>query len=146
MFHFWTSNGILIVWATRFFGSCTVRLFWSHFYCNLPSDWSDYCLQQGKVQLRSTTTTFLVVNTLMLTTPFKALAETCEADNSFFNMPLLLFVALIGATVGGNVLWTPIVTSKCFLLTFESFVHELARSLLLTVECQVLKLLDVHNS
>ncbi|KAH9713694.1 hypothetical protein WN944_021838 [Citrus x changshan-huyou] len=57
--------------------------------------------QQGKVQLRSTTTTFLVVNTLMLTTPFKALAETCEADNSFFNMPLLLFVALIGATVGG---------------------------------------------
>lgn len=37
----------------------------------------------------------------MLTTPFKALAETCEADNSFFNMPLLLFVALIGATVGG---------------------------------------------
>ncbi|KAJ1407062.1 Tetratricopeptide-like helical domain superfamily [Sesbania bispinosa] len=30
-----------------------------------------------------------------------ALAETCEADNSFFNMPILLVVALIGATVGG---------------------------------------------
>ncbi|KAF2323582.1 hypothetical protein GH714_036217 [Hevea brasiliensis] len=41
------------------------------------------------------------VNALMWTTPFEALAETCEADNSFFNMPLLLFVALIGATVGG---------------------------------------------
>ncbi|GAY38405.1 hypothetical protein CUMW_036460 [Citrus unshiu] len=65
-----------------------------------PDHFSDKT-HQGKVQLRSTTTTFLVVNTLMLTTPFKALAETCEADNSFFNMPLLLFVALIGATVGG---------------------------------------------
>jgi hypothetical protein len=49
---------------------------------------------------------FLVSNALMLTTPFKALAETCEANNSVFNMnmPLLLAVALIGATVGGKVL------------------------------------------
>ncbi|XP_052180400.1 protein FLUORESCENT IN BLUE LIGHT, chloroplastic isoform X2 [Diospyros lotus] len=43
----------------------------------------------------------IVANGLMLTTPFKALAETCEADRSVFDMPLLLFVALIGATVGG---------------------------------------------
>lgn len=49
---------------------------------------------------------FLASNALMLTTPFIALAETCEAENSAFNMnmPLLLFVALIGATVGGKVL------------------------------------------
>jgi Mn2+/Fe2+ NRAMP family transporter len=40
----------------------------------------------------------------MLTTPLKALAETCEAENSFFNMPLLLAVALVGATVGGKIL------------------------------------------
>lgn len=31
------------------------------------------------------------------------MAETCEGDNSAFNMPLLLLVALIGATVGGKV-------------------------------------------
>lgn len=46
-------------------------------------------------------TAFLAANVLIFAAPFKALAETCEADNSFFNMPLLLFVALIGATVGG---------------------------------------------
>ncbi|XP_043722548.1 protein FLUORESCENT IN BLUE LIGHT, chloroplastic-like [Telopea speciosissima] len=45
--------------------------------------------------------TFLLANILMLTIPFNALAETCEAENSVFNMPLLLSVALIGATVGG---------------------------------------------
>ncbi|KAE8688633.1 Protein FLUORESCENT IN BLUE LIGHT [Hibiscus syriacus] len=44
---------------------------------------------------------FLAPNILIFTAPFKALAETCEANNSFFNMPLLLFVSLIGATVGG---------------------------------------------
>ena len=47
---------------------------------------------------------FLVTNALMWTTPFEALAETCEADSSIFNMPLLLFVALVGATVGGTIL------------------------------------------
>ncbi|XP_018835033.1 protein FLUORESCENT IN BLUE LIGHT, chloroplastic isoform X1 [Juglans regia] len=58
---------------------------------------------QGNIQLRTPTMAFIVSNALMLTTPFKALAETCEAENSVFNMnmPLLLFVALIGATVGG---------------------------------------------
>ncbi|XP_054784557.1 protein FLUORESCENT IN BLUE LIGHT, chloroplastic [Prosopis cineraria] len=44
---------------------------------------------------------FLANNILMLSTPCKALAETCDANNSSFNMPLLLSVALIGATVGG---------------------------------------------
>ncbi|KAK6911830.1 hypothetical protein RJ641_023923 [Dillenia turbinata] len=45
----------------------------------------------------------LVANALMFTTASKALAETCEANDSVFNMnmPLLLAVALIGATVGG---------------------------------------------
>ena len=46
----------------------------------------------------------LLGNALMFTTPLKALAETCEADDSFFNMPLLLSVALIGAAVGGKIL------------------------------------------
>lgn len=45
----------------------------------------------------------LLTNTLFLANPLEALAETCEADNSFFNMPLLLLVAVIGATVGGLV-------------------------------------------
>lgn len=45
----------------------------------------------------------VIVNALMFSTPLEALAETCEADKSIFNMPLLLFVALIGATVGGLV-------------------------------------------
>lgn len=40
-------------------------------------------------------------NILMFSMPDIALAETCEAGNSFFNMPILLAVALIGATVGG---------------------------------------------
>ncbi|KAF3452004.1 hypothetical protein FNV43_RR08100 [Rhamnella rubrinervis] len=56
---------------------------------------------QGNIQVNFPAMAFLVSNALMFTTPFKALAETCEADNSVFNMPILLSVALIGATVGG---------------------------------------------
>ncbi|KAF3949652.1 hypothetical protein CMV_024507 [Castanea mollissima] len=58
---------------------------------------------QENKQVGIPTMAFLVSNALMLSTPLKALAETCEADNSVFNMnmPLLLAVALIGATVGG---------------------------------------------
>ncbi|OAY36377.1 protein FLUORESCENT IN BLUE LIGHT, chloroplastic [Manihot esculenta] len=56
---------------------------------------------QGILKCRSSALAFFVTNALMWIAPFEALAETCEADNSFFNMPLLLFVALIGATVGG---------------------------------------------
>ena len=61
---------------------------------------------------------FVVSNALMLSTPFKALAETCEANNSVFNMnmPLLLSVALIGATVGGKVLIG-------FIVSFGSVPH-----------------------
>ncbi|WRX26431.1 hypothetical protein QQP08_018918 [Theobroma cacao] len=58
-------------------------------------------LGQGGLWSRVPVTAFLAANILIFTAPLKALAETCEADNSFFNMPLLLFVALIGATVGG---------------------------------------------
>ncbi|XP_058179157.1 protein FLUORESCENT IN BLUE LIGHT, chloroplastic isoform X2 [Rhododendron vialii] len=52
---------------------------------------------------RSPALALIIVNALMFSAPFEALAETCEADKSIFNMPLLLFVALIGATVGGLV-------------------------------------------
>ncbi|XP_019430397.1 PREDICTED: protein FLUORESCENT IN BLUE LIGHT, chloroplastic-like isoform X2 [Lupinus angustifolius] len=73
---------------------------------------------QGSSQIRSTlhcsnckvdmhqrflSVIFLTSNILMFSTPCKALAETCEAGNSSFNMPLLLAIALIGATVGGLV-------------------------------------------
>ncbi|XVF27101.1 hypothetical protein REPUB_Repub14bG0077500 [Reevesia pubescens] len=57
--------------------------------------------ERGGLRLGVPVTAFLATNILIFAAPFKALAETCEADNSFFNMPLLLFVALIGATVGG---------------------------------------------
>ena len=61
---------------------------------------------------------FLVSTALMISTPSKALAETCEADNSVFNMnmPLLLAVALIGATVGGKVLLASLSPLVLFLL------------------------------
>ncbi|XWS16135.1 hypothetical protein CRYUN_Cryun34aG0059500 [Craigia yunnanensis] len=57
-------------------------------------------LERG-LRLEVPMTAFLAANILIFIAPFKALAETCEADNSIYNMPLLLFVALIGATVGG---------------------------------------------
>ncbi|KAJ7963315.1 Protein FLUORESCENT IN BLUE LIGHT, chloroplastic [Quillaja saponaria] len=56
---------------------------------------------QEDVQIRFPTMAFLVSNALVFCSPCIAMAETCEADNSIFNMPLLLSVALIGATVGG---------------------------------------------
>ncbi|XVE51831.1 hypothetical protein DITRI_Ditri02bG0072500 [Diplodiscus trichospermus] len=58
-------------------------------------------LEEG-LWLRVPVTAFLAANILIFTARFEALAETCEADNSFFNMSLLLFVALVGATVGGS--------------------------------------------
>lgn len=48
----------------------------------------------------------LLTNVFALAVPLEAIAETCEAEQSLFfniNMPLLLLVALIGATVGGLV-------------------------------------------
>ena len=61
---------------------------------------------------------FHVSNALMLSTPLKALAETCEANNSVFNinMPLLLPVALMGATVGGKILLASLSILVLFLL------------------------------
>ncbi|KAA8541610.1 hypothetical protein F0562_022762 [Nyssa sinensis] len=61
-----------------------------------------FAAHEGMVLIRFPAIAFIVTNALMLTAPFEALAETCESDNSVFNMPLLLFVALIGATVGGH--------------------------------------------
>ncbi|XP_006364560.1 protein FLUORESCENT IN BLUE LIGHT, chloroplastic-like isoform X2 [Solanum tuberosum] len=58
-------------------------------------------------KFRNSAATIIVANALMMTSPLDALAETCEVDNSpfnmLFNMPILLLVALIGATVGGLV-------------------------------------------
>ena len=45
---------------------------------------------------------FLLANVYTFSVPLKVLAETCEAENSAFNMPILLSVSLIGATVGGK--------------------------------------------
>lgn len=61
---------------------------------------------QEMVSLRFPAMALVAADALMLATPLEALAETCEADNSVLNMnmPLLLFVALIGATVGGRFL------------------------------------------
>lgn len=70
----------------------------------LASLMSELSCPQGDTELRFPAMELLLGNALMLTTPLKALAETCEAENSFFNMPLLLAVALVGATVGGKIL------------------------------------------
>lgn len=51
--------------------------------------------------LASFTKALIFANAPMLIMPLGALAETCEADNSLFSMPLLFGIALIGATVGG---------------------------------------------
>lgn len=61
-------------------------------------------LWQERLLSRLPATAVLVTNAIMFAKPLQALAETCEADNSVFNMnmPLLLFVALVGATVGGK--------------------------------------------
>lgn len=59
---------------------------------------------QDILQFRHPAAALIVTNALMMTTPLDALAQTCEADTSVSNMPLLLLVALVGATVGGKVL------------------------------------------
>ena len=54
----------------------------------------------------------VVTNVLLVATPLDAMAETCETEQSVFsmNMPLLLLVALIGATVGGKVMFLSFVS------------------------------------
>ncbi|KAI3786219.1 hypothetical protein L1987_45354 [Smallanthus sonchifolius] len=61
-------------------------------------------LHQTMGIVRSLPAGVVFANALLLTTPLEALAETCEADQSIFsmNMPLLLLVALTGATVGAS--------------------------------------------
>ncbi|XP_022148246.1 protein FLUORESCENT IN BLUE LIGHT, chloroplastic isoform X2 [Momordica charantia] len=56
---------------------------------------------QGNIETRLPVMAFLFTNVFAFSIPLKALAETCEAENSGFNMPILLSVALVGATVGG---------------------------------------------
>ncbi|KAI3432949.1 TPR_REGION domain-containing protein [Psidium guajava] len=56
---------------------------------------------QASLHFKFPAAALLITNGVILTAPFQALAETCEAENSLLNMPLLLFVALVGATVGG---------------------------------------------
>ncbi|XP_074345611.1 protein FLUORESCENT IN BLUE LIGHT, chloroplastic-like isoform X2 [Apium graveolens] len=52
-------------------------------------------------QIPSSSLALIIVNALMFYTPLQVLAETCESDRSVLEMPVLLFVALVGATVGG---------------------------------------------
>ncbi|GKF84720.1 hypothetical protein Tco_0249618, partial [Tanacetum coccineum] len=56
-----------------------------------------------KIKIPRTLKELGATNVLLLAAPLEAMAETCETEQSLFsmNMPLLLLVALIGATVGG---------------------------------------------
>ncbi|KAF9616052.1 hypothetical protein IFM89_028518 [Coptis chinensis] len=54
----------------------------------------------GMVSFKHAGKAFAAANSLMLVLPSEAFAETCEASTSVFNMPILLGVAVIGATVG----------------------------------------------
>ncbi|XP_022955374.1 protein FLUORESCENT IN BLUE LIGHT, chloroplastic-like isoform X2 [Cucurbita moschata] len=56
---------------------------------------------QGNNETKFPVMAFLLANVFTFSVPLKVLAETCEAENSAFNMPILLSVSLIGATVGG---------------------------------------------
>ncbi|KAK4780362.1 hypothetical protein SAY87_016468 [Trapa incisa] len=73
------------------------RLLGRHYHVGLKQ----LRVHQRKLPFGFPAKVLVIYNTLMLAAPFQAMAETCEAENSFFNMPLLLLVALIGATVGG---------------------------------------------
>ncbi|KAJ0264027.1 Protein FLUORESCENT IN BLUE LIGHT [Hirschfeldia incana] len=57
---------------------------------------------EGIRRLKSPVMAALLTNSFLMGTPLEALAaEICEPESSIFNMPLLLLVALVGATVGG---------------------------------------------
>ncbi|CAN7010882.1 hypothetical protein IGI04_011874 [Brassica rapa subsp. trilocularis] len=59
---------------------------------------------EGIGKLKLPVMAVLLTNSLMIATPLEALAaEICETESSIFNMPVLLLVALVGATVGGLV-------------------------------------------
>nr|GLL33224.1 protein FLUORESCENT IN BLUE LIGHT, chloroplastic-like isoform X1 [Ipomoea trifida] len=81
-----------------------IRLLVEETLINKTPNKSSQCLPihfKAMVACRIPTMPLIIANALLISTPLDAIAETCEADNSAFNMPLLLFVALIGATVGG---------------------------------------------
>ncbi|CAM8955913.1 unnamed protein product [Rhodiola kirilowii] len=52
---------------------------------------------------RKSAATFVIANAIMFAAPLEALAETCEPNYVGLSMPVLLAVALVGATVGGLV-------------------------------------------
>jgi len=57
---------------------------------------------EGIGRLKLPVMAVLLTNSLQMATPLEALAaEICEPESSMFSMPILLLVALIGATVGG---------------------------------------------
>ncbi|XP_010487198.1 PREDICTED: protein FLUORESCENT IN BLUE LIGHT, chloroplastic [Camelina sativa] len=59
---------------------------------------------EGIGRLKLPVMAVLLTNSLQMATPLEALAaETCEPESSMFSMPILLLVALVGATVGGLV-------------------------------------------
>ncbi|CAF1704427.1 hypothetical protein HID58_053778 [Brassica napus] len=59
---------------------------------------------EGFGKLKLPVMAVLLTNSLLMGTPLEALAaEICEPESSIFNMPVLLLVALVGATVGGLV-------------------------------------------
>ncbi|XP_078444214.1 tetratricopeptide repeat (TPR)-like superfamily protein [Wolffia australiana] len=74
--------------ATRDTPDCT---------CDVGSN----CHHQTLVTAPAFFKSLVAVNALTLMIPLEALAETCENNNSLFNMPLLFAIAMVGATVGG---------------------------------------------
>ncbi|CAH9134073.1 unnamed protein product [Cuscuta epithymum] len=70
---------------------------------NKSTQWMGIRFKQAMVACRIPTMPLVAANALLLSAPLEAVAETCVPDKSSFNfnMPLLLLVSLIGATVGG---------------------------------------------
>lgn len=82
-------------------------------------------LQKSKIP-RSLPMELVVTNVLLLATPLDAMAETCETEQSLLsmNMPLLLLVALIGATVGGKVIFLGSVNGRMQLSSVVQFYSQ----------------------
>ncbi|XP_057549329.1 protein FLUORESCENT IN BLUE LIGHT, chloroplastic [Amaranthus tricolor] len=66
-------------------------------------DYQSLLVNQEKCIVRFPAVAVLLTNAMFMAMPLEVLSETCEAEKPFFNMPLLLLVALVGATVGGLV-------------------------------------------
>ncbi|KAL8148717.1 hypothetical protein AgCh_005904 [Apium graveolens] len=50
-------------------------------------------------------------------------AETCESERSVFEMPLLLFVALVGATVGDKATFTTVLSACSHASLVDNGIH-----------------------